>query len=374
MNHFAAACRADDRTVALFKKSSQGNYRSSTRNKSPNTSFKNKPEQTTSESKHIAHVSAEQHVQQATVASKQLSQAEYDEYLRYKKLTEYGLNTFAINGHPSYKSRFESGPTAPAKVLDTTIVFLVDTGAPVNILDEATFSRIKGKTSLEKCTIPIYGYGATQPLEIMGQFSSTIKYKKSSIKSSFFVIKGRERCLMSYQTARSLGVILIDEGPSLTTAFLRSTPTNFSASFVSIQSTSAERNQISNFVDTGVKLDAAIQRRVSFSDEIVANDKEGNAKATQPVEPPPITTPAPTAKPTAKLKRTIKQEAAINEQSRPSYQQSATKSPLEINKSKSKRREDVMSNRMYCCNPTSRNLQMRELSYNLDARVNNNYT
>ena len=315
MNHFAAACRADDRTVALFKKNSQGNNRSSTRNKSPNTSFKNKPEQTSSESKHIAHVSAEQNVQQATVASKQLSQAEYDEYLRYKRLTDYGLNTFAINGNPS--SHSESGPTASATVLDTSIAFLVDTGAPVNILDEATFSRIKGKTRLEKCTIPIYGYGATKPLKIMGQFSSTVKYKDSCIKSSFFVIKGRERCLMSYQTARTLGVILIDEGASQATAFLRSPPTNNSASVVSIQLASAVGNQISNFVETGVKLDAAIQRKVSFSDEIVGNvNDEANAIAAQPVEPPAITTPAPTAKPTAKLKRSMKQEGAINEQSR----------------------------------------------------------
>ena len=317
MNHFAAACRADDRTVALFKKNSQGNYRSSTRNKSPNTSFKNKPEQTSSQSKHIANVSTGENVQQATVASKQLSQAEYDEYLRYKRLTDYGLNTFAVNVNPSSQSHSESGPTTLATVLDTSIAFLVDTGAPVNILDEATFSRIKGKTRLEKCTIPIYGYGATKPLKIMGQFSSTVKYKDSCIKSSFFVIKGRERCLMSYQTARTLGVILIDEGASQATAFLRSPPTNNSASVVSIQLASAVGNQISNFVETGVKLDAAIQRKVSFSDEIVGNvNDEANAIATQPVEPPAITTPAPTAKPTAKLKHRMKQEGAINEQSR----------------------------------------------------------
>jgi hypothetical protein len=75
MNHFVAACRADDKTVALLKKNSQGNYRSSTRNKSPNSSFKNKPDQTSSEPKHIAQVSIGNDVQPPTVASKQLSQA-----------------------------------------------------------------------------------------------------------------------------------------------------------------------------------------------------------------------------------------------------------------------------------------------------------
>jgi hypothetical protein len=245
MNHFAAACKADDRTIALFKKNSQGNHRSSTRNKSPNTSFKNKPDQTSSEPKHIAQVSIGNKVQPPTVASKQQSQAEHDEYLRYQKLIEYGLCTFAISD-PSSQSHSESGPTASATVLNTSIAFLVDTGAPVNILDEATFSRIKGNTSLEECNIPIYGYGATKPLEIMGHFCSTVKYKDSCIKSCFFVIKGHERCLMSYQTARSLGVILIDEGPSLTTAFLRSKPTNISSSAVSIQIASAEHKQNSN--------------------------------------------------------------------------------------------------------------------------------
>jgi hypothetical protein len=336
MNHFAAACRADDRTVALFKKNSQGNNRSSTRNKSPNSSFKNKPDQTSSEPKHIAQVSIGNKVQPPTVANKQLSQAEVDEYLRYQKLIEYGLCTFAISD-PSSQFPSESGPTTLATVLDMPIAFLVDTGAPVNILDEVTFTKIKGKTSLEKCTIPIYGYGATQPLKIMGQFSSTVKYKDSCIKSSFFVIKGRERCLMSYQTARTLGVILIDEGPSLTTA-----PTNISASTKTFSNpASAKPTQNSKNLGTGVELDAADKREVSKDND------EDKAKATQPVEPPPIATPAPTAKPTAKLKRTMKQEAAINEQSHPSCQQSATKRPLQINKSKSKRREDVMSNRMY---------------------------
>ena len=93
-------------------------------------------------------------------------------------------------------------------------------------------------------------------------------------------------------------------------------------------------------LETGVELNAADKREVSKDND------EYNAKTTQPVKPPPITTPAPTAKPTAKIKRTMKQEAAINEQTRPNCQQSTTKSPLEINKSKSKRREDVMSNRI----------------------------
>jgi hypothetical protein len=307
MNHFAAACRADDKTAALFKNNNQGNNRSSTRNKSPNSSFRNKPEQTSSQSKQIANVSTGENVQQTTLASRQLNQAEYDEYLRYKRLTDYGLNTFAINSHPSYKSRFESGPTASATVLAQSIAFLVDTGAPVNILNESTFSRIKGKTILDKSTKPIYGYGATKPLEILGQFCSTIQYENRILNTTFFVIKGHERCLMSYQTARTLGVILIDEGPSVTTALLRSKPTNIPSSAVSIQIASAEHKQNSNFVETGVELDAADKRKVSSSE-----NAKGNAIATQPVEPPPTTTPAPTAK----LERTTKQQAAIAEQSR----------------------------------------------------------
>jgi hypothetical protein len=218
LNHFAAACRADDKTAALFKDDNQRNNRSSTRNKSPNNSSNNRPKQTNAQSKQIAQVSVGHDVLPPTIAAKQLSQAEIDEFLRYKKLTDYGLNTFAINNNPSSHSHSELGPTATAKVLDTAIAFLVDTGAPVNILDEATFSRIKGNslekctipTSLEKCTIPFYGYGATKPLEILGQFCSTIEYKDRNVKAGFIVIKGHERCLMSFQTAKSLGVILID--------------------------------------------------------------------------------------------------------------------------------------------------------------------
>ena len=209
LNHFAVACRADDKTAALFKKSNQGNNRSSTRAKSPNNSFNNKPRQASSQSKHIAQVSAGQNVQHPTIDGKQLSQADLDDLLRYKKLTEYGLNTFAIN-NPSPVTHLESGPIASAEMLNTSIEFLVDTGAPVNILDEATFAKLTPSISLDRCSIPFYGYGATKPLEILGQFSSTIQYKKRSIKAGFLVIKGHERCLMSYQTAKSLGVILFD--------------------------------------------------------------------------------------------------------------------------------------------------------------------
>jgi hypothetical protein len=68
--------------------------------------------------------------------------------------------------------------------------------------------------------------------------------------------------------------------------------------------------------ETGVELDAAIQRQVSFNDDIVVISKdEGNAKAESSIEPSPITTPAATAIPAAKLELTTKQHA-INEQSR----------------------------------------------------------
>ncbi len=75
---------------------------------------------------------------------------------------------------------------------------------------------------------------------------------------------------------------------------------------------SAKPTQNSKNLETGVELNAADKREVSKDND------EYNAKTTQPVKPPPITTPAPTAKPYAKIKRTMKQEAPINEQSRPS--------------------------------------------------------
>jgi hypothetical protein len=57
-----------------------------------------------------------------------MSQANVDGHWRYKKLVDYGLNTFAI-----VKDRLIMGPRANVTMFDLKSEFLVDTDAPVNL-------------------------------------------------------------------------------------------------------------------------------------------------------------------------------------------------------------------------------------------------
>ncbi len=77
--------------------------------------------------------------------------------------------------------------------------------------------------------------------------------------------------------------------------------------------------QVSNFVEPGEELDTAIQRQVSFNDEIVVINNDVDNEIKPLVEPSaaitsPVIAPKPN-KPTAKLGRPT-EESAIKEQNR----------------------------------------------------------
>jgi glycogen debranching enzyme len=79
--------------------------------------------------------------------------------------------------------------------------------------------------------------------------------------------------------------------------------------------------QASNFVEPGEELNTAIQRQVSFNDEIVVINSNVDNEIEPLVEPSPVITPAPIIapkpnKPTAKLGRPTKEESDIKEQNR----------------------------------------------------------
>ncbi len=134
-----------------------------------------------------------------------MSQADLDGYWRYKKLVDYGLNTFAV-----MKNRVVMGPRANVSLFDLKSEFLVDTGAPVNVIDEITYAKFANKAPLEKCNISFYGYSAEQPLPILGQFVTQVQYKERSTTAGFIVIKGNEQNLLSFKSSKDLGIILVD--------------------------------------------------------------------------------------------------------------------------------------------------------------------
>jgi hypothetical protein len=130
---------------------------------------------------------------------------EYAEYTRFKQNQSYGL--FALAGGES--SRTNDGPRASIEINKTKLSFLIDTGAPINVIDESTYHSIHMRPKLEKCHTEYYGYTARSPLQIVGQFVAELSTASKTVKAGFIVIKGRAELLLGYKTATALGLVTI---------------------------------------------------------------------------------------------------------------------------------------------------------------------
>ena len=88
------------------------------------------------------------------------------------------------------------------------VEMMIDTGASVNLLDEATFHRIDcGNKLQEHAHSKIYSYGSDTPLLLLGTLSTTIK--SSSTTTQLHVVKGNMGNLLSYNTTQKLVLITI---------------------------------------------------------------------------------------------------------------------------------------------------------------------
>ena len=62
-----------------------------------------------------------------------------------------------------------------AQVLGNSFDFVIDTGAPVEVLDEWSFNQLETKPRLEACSIKFYGHTASTCIPILGQFTTSIQ-------------------------------------------------------------------------------------------------------------------------------------------------------------------------------------------------------
>jgi hypothetical protein len=83
----------------------------------------------------------------------------------------------------------------------------VDTGAQVYIIDEKTFSELKLKPKLYKCTMNLYPYNSNKTIETMGQFETRVLLNGMYHEVRFVVVKGSAGNLISYQTSVEIGIV-----------------------------------------------------------------------------------------------------------------------------------------------------------------------
>ena len=102
-------------------------------------------------------------------------------------------------------------PVANIEVNAVTVQMMIDTGASTDIIDESTYQLIKkaSPVQLEPDSCQIFAYGSKSQLESLGKFTATVRAKKKQIATTFHVLSGAHGSLLSYSTAKELGLVNI---------------------------------------------------------------------------------------------------------------------------------------------------------------------
>jgi hypothetical protein len=102
-----------------------------------------------------------------------------------------------------------SPPVTSVTIKGVDVEMIVDTGASTDVLDETTFERINESESitLQPPTKRLFAYGSQIQLATLGTFKTQICFKDASHTTLIHVLKGNHGSLLSYKTARSLGIV-----------------------------------------------------------------------------------------------------------------------------------------------------------------------
>jgi len=123
-------------------------------------------------------------------------------------------------------------PMCQVQVNGKAVEMMIDTGASVNLLDEATFHRIDcGNKLLEHAHSKIYSYGFDTPLPLLGTPSTTIKSGSNSPTTQLHVVKGNMGNLLSYNTAQKLGLITVSVNSTTVTDVNKNSPESLQEEF-----------------------------------------------------------------------------------------------------------------------------------------------
>ncbi|CAB4037881.1 PREDICTED: uncharacterized protein K02A2.6-like [Paramuricea clavata] len=108
--------------------------------------------------------------------------------------------------------RDKTTPQVQISVNTTPINMVIDTGASIDIIDELAFNTLQKQRpiALQRSKTRIFAYGATNQLPVMGQFRATLECLTGATTTQVHVIKGNFGCLLSYQTASALGLIMLN--------------------------------------------------------------------------------------------------------------------------------------------------------------------
>jgi hypothetical protein len=90
------------------------------------------------------------------------------------------------------------------------VSFLIDTGSPINVIDEAVMQSLAIKPKLQACNSRYFGFTSDKPIEVEGRFTMRVHFLSRSVVAEFIVVKGEQERLLSYKTARDLGIVQVN--------------------------------------------------------------------------------------------------------------------------------------------------------------------
>ncbi|XP_066300907.1 uncharacterized protein [Branchiostoma lanceolatum] len=116
---------------------------------------------------------------------------------------DYAFHVGTINGMAG-KAKL---PNTKITIHQRKVSFLIDTGASVNILGEVSYrENLKGQSLQESSTV-IRPYGGRGPLVVLGKFQTVVEANNRTSQTDIFVVRGTSGNLLSYETAKKLGLV-----------------------------------------------------------------------------------------------------------------------------------------------------------------------
>ena len=74
------------------------------------------------------------------------------------------------------------------------------------MIDQTTYEKLKIRPKLQHALRKFYAFKAEEPLPILGMFKTTVSFRDVQVEAGYIVTEGTASCLLSYGTAKALGI------------------------------------------------------------------------------------------------------------------------------------------------------------------------
>lgn len=104
-------------------------------------------------------------------------------------------------------------PKVQLSVAGKTVTFLIDSGACANIIDIKTYDRIHKDATLIPTSRELFAYGSNTRLDLKGEINTNVACAANGrvVSTKLYVFSNATMCLLSYETARDLGILSIND-------------------------------------------------------------------------------------------------------------------------------------------------------------------